>query len=70
MFVSVFRIQVSVQHTVFPTTGRLMAIIRRPTASAILFWEIHQQTQRRGERRESQSWFDREMRGIAFLRDS
>jgi hypothetical protein len=27
-----------------------MAIIRRPVASAILFWEIHQKTQRRGER--------------------
>ena len=38
MFVSVFRIQVSVQHTASPTTGRLLAIIRRPVASAILFW--------------------------------
>ena len=38
MFVSVFRISVSVQHTASPTTGRLMAIIRSLVASAILFW--------------------------------
>jgi hypothetical protein len=37
LFESVFRILVSVRHTASPTTGRLMAIIRRLVASAILF---------------------------------
>jgi hypothetical protein len=32
--------------------------------------EIHRETQRRGERREPQIWFNRELMGITFLRDS
>jgi hypothetical protein len=50
MFVSVFLIQASVQHTASPTTGRLMAIIRQPAASAILFLAVFTaEAQRRGE---------------------
>ena len=66
-FVNVFRIQVSVPHTASPTTGRLMAIIRRLTASAILFWGIRRETQSRGKRREPQIRFDRKKRGLLFF---